>query len=72
MNKYKTAITVQRKNCTLTITPYVRAQCGDTENIGFVVTKSDGGIRCHGRTCDEMCEVLRLVEKMIDDSLLED
>ena len=72
MSKYKTAITVQRKDITLTIVPYVKAQCGNTENIGFIVTKSDGGVRCHGRTCDEMSEVMRLIEGLIDESLLED
>lgn len=72
MSKYKTAITVQRKDITLTIVPYVKVQCGDTENIGFIVIKSDGGVHCHGRTCDEMSEIMRLIEGMIDESLLED
>lgn len=72
MSKYKTAIIVKREDIELTVVPYVKAQCGETENIGFIVTKSDSGVRCHGKICDEMNEVMQMIENMIYDSVLED
>ena len=71
MSKYKAAIVIQKEDTTLTIVPYVKAQCGDTENIGFITTeKNEAGRK--GKICDEMGEVMQLIQNMIEASILED
>lgn len=69
MSKYKTAIAVKCGDKELCIVPYVKTTCGDTENIGFIT--STGEPRT-GKVCDEMSEVMNMIEELIIDSIMED
>lgn len=72
MRKYKRAIAIQGKNTRLAIVPYVRAICGNTENIAFIATKQYNNGQCIGRNCDDLFEVMQMVEEIILESVEED
>lgn len=71
MKEYKSAIVVQGKDTRLAIVPYVKDVCGSTENIAFIVSRQGGG-QCIGRCCDDLAEVIQIIEDVIFESVEED
>ena len=72
MKKYKSAIVVQRQEKRLCIIPYVESVRGETENIKFVVSVTDGTKPIVGRGGQDMQDVVLMIEDMIYDSVMED
>lgn len=71
MKKYKSAIVVQRQEKRLCIIPFVESKCGDTENIQFIVSATEGTKPITGRAAEDMEEIMQMVRDMILDSVLE-
>lgn len=72
MKKYKSAIVVQREEKRICIIPYVKSKCGDTENIEFIVSVTDGTKPIQGKAYEDMSEIISMIQDMIYDSVLED
>lgn len=72
VKKYKSAIVVQREEKRICIIPYVKSKCGDTENIEFIVSVTEGTKPITGRAAEDMEEIMQMVKDMILDSVLED
>lgn len=72
MKKYKSAIVVQRLEKRICIVPYVESKCGDTENIAFIVSVTEGTRATQGKACEGLSEIVSMIEEMIYESALED
>ena len=72
MKKYKSAIVVQRLEKRICIVPCVKSKCGDTENIEFIVSVTEGTRAVQGKTCEDLSEIISMINEMIYESALED